>query len=252
MLSKLIGGLLTAGVAVLFAQAPQRTIFEAASVKPSDPARPESFWKVSPGRLTVQNMSLKSLIMAFYKVQQFQVTGGPKWIDSDRFDILAKLADDAAGPSPRGPEGAARLIAAAQALLADRFHLVVREETRPISGYSLVIAKSGFKLKPAEGDGSSTVRTGRGTLRASALSMERFATSLSTIVDTPVVDGTGLRGGFDFTLEWVPDEMADSTGTPARPTLYTALQESLGLKLESRKVPVPVFVVERAERPESN
>jgi len=235
----------------LFAQAPQRAVFEAASVKPSDPARTESFWKVSPGRLTVQNMSLKSLIMAFYKIKQFQVTGGPKWIDAERFDILAKLADDPAGAS-RSPEGAARLISAAQALLADRFHLVFRQETKPLSGYSLVIAKSGFKLKRAEGDGSSTVHEGRGTLRATALSMERFASSLSTILDAPVVDESGLQGGFDFTLEWAPDEMANSTDAPARPSLSTALQESLGLKLESRKVTAPVFVVERAEKPEAN
>jgi uncharacterized protein (TIGR03435 family) len=240
------------GIGVSFGQTAEKATFETASVRPSDPAKPESFWSVSPGRLSVRNMSLKSLVMAFYKVKQYQVTGGPKWVDTDRFDIQAKLADQPAGSSPRSSEAVARLMSAAQALLADRFQLVLYNETKQVSGYALVVAKTGPKLKAAEGDGSSNVKTGRGTLRATGLSMERFASSLSTILDAPVVDATDLKSAYDFTLEWTPDMAADSNDAPTQPSLYAALQEKLGLKLESRKVPVPVFTIERAEKPAEN
>src|SRR5215475_2424198 len=123
-ISRLIAGALSVAIGVSFGQA-----FEATSVKPSDPARPESFWRVSPGRLTVQKMSLKSLIMAFYNVKQFQVVGGPKWIDTDKFDIMGKLPDDVSDSDARSPKGAERLTAAAKTLLADHFQLVFHVES---------------------------------------------------------------------------------------------------------------------------
>ena len=231
--------LLTICIGVAFAQAP---VFEAASVKPSDPTKPESFWNVSPGRLNVRNMSLKSLVMAAYDVKRYQVAGGPKWVDSDRFNIVAKLEDT--GDRSRGKEAAMRLLGAAQALLAERFQLLIHNETKSVSGYSLVNAKGGFKLKPAAGDGSSSIRTGKTKMEAHGYSMERLAASLSTQLEGPVADATGVEGTFDFVVEWSLDDSG--------PSLFTALQETLGLRLESRKVSVPVIVIDRAEKPAGN
>jgi uncharacterized protein (TIGR03435 family) len=245
-----VSAIIVTGVAL--GQPAGKAAFETASVRLSNPAKPESFWSVSPGRLSVTNMSLKSLVMAFYKVKQYQVAGGPRWLDTDRFDIQAKLANQPAGTSPRSSDAAARLMSAAQSLLAERFQLEFHEESRQVSGYALVVAKTGPKLRASEGDGSSNVKTGRGTLRAAGLSMERFASSLSTILDAPVVDSTGLTAGYDFTLEWRPDMAADVNEGLGQPSLYTALQERLGLKLESRKVPVRILIIDRAERPAEN
>jgi len=210
-----------------------QTAFEAASVRPADPARVESFWRVSPGRMTVQNMSLKGLVAAFYKVKDYQVLGGPAWVDRDRFDIAAKMPAAA-------PVTAAALLDAARALLAERFQLVLHEESRPMAGFALVAAKGGLKLKPAMGDGSSNVRTGKTKMEAVGLTMERLASSLATIVDGPVVDETGIAGAYDFTFEWTLD---DGVG----PAL-----SALGLKLEGRKVASTVLSIERAVRPEAN
>jgi uncharacterized protein (TIGR03435 family) len=248
----LIGTLLSLGVAVSCGQVADRVVFESASVRPSDPTNPESFWNVSPGRLSVRNMSLKSLVMAFYKVKQYQVTGGPKWIDNDRFDVAAKLADPPPGLAPRSSEAAARLMSASQSLLEDRFHLRFHKDTKLVSGYALVVAKSGPKLKKSEGDGSSRIKTGRGTLQATGVSMERFVSTLPTILDAPVVDASGIEGSYDFVLDWAPDPAADTKDGPVGPSLYTALRETLGLKLEPRKVPVPLFVIDGAERPGEN
>jgi uncharacterized protein (TIGR03435 family) len=197
-------------------------------------------------------MSLKSLVMAFYKLKPYQVTGGPKWIDNDRFDVVAKLADPPPGLAPRSSEAAARLMSACQSLLEDRFHLLFQKETRAVSGYALVAAKSGPKLKKSEGDGSARIKTGRGTLEATGVSMERFASTLATILDAPVVDATGIAGSYDFALEWAPDLSSDGNDEQVRPSLYTALRETLGLKLESRRVPVPIFFIDSAERPGEN
>jgi uncharacterized protein (TIGR03435 family) len=247
---RLTSALLLMGPALVFAQTAEKAVFETSSIRRSDPEKPESFWNVSPGRLSVRNMSLKTLIMAFYRLKQYQVTGGPKWMDTDRFDIVAKLADEPRGVAASG-NGPERLMSAAQSLLADRFQVIFHEQARTVSGYALVVAKGGAKLNLAGGDGSSNVKTGRGTLRATGLSMEKFTASLSTILDAPVVDATELRGKYDFTLEWTPD-LADVKEERVRPTLYTALQETLGLKLESRKVSVPIFIVDRAEKPGEN
>jgi uncharacterized protein (TIGR03435 family) len=170
------------------------------------------------------------------------VTGGPKWVDSDRFDIVAKLEDT--GDRSRGKEAAMRLTAASQALLAERFQLTFHRETRTVSGYALVTVKGGMKLKRAEGDGSSSIHTSRTKMQASGYSMERLADSLSTQLDGPVMDATGVEGTFDFTVEWSPDD--------GGPSLFTAIQETLGLKLEGRKVSVPVIVIDRAEKPTDN
>lgn len=239
-------------IAVVFAvaalapgQGPRAPVFEAASIKPGDPASPETSWNTSTGRITIQNMPLRQLIMFAYDVKEYQVLGGPKWADTDGYSIVAKL-EDTTTPA-RGRENDARLRNAARVLLADRFRLAVHRETKDMPGYALVVAKIGFKLKPAEnrGMGSSSWGGGKATFRQTTIAS--FAGSFSTILDRPVVDRTGIEGVYDLKLEWSPDDRADSG-----PSVFTALQEQVGLKLEAGKVPVEMIIIDRAEKPSDN
>jgi uncharacterized protein (TIGR03435 family) len=138
-----------------------------------------------------------------------------------------------------------------QALLADRFQLAVHRETRQVSGYVLVVAKTGSKMTPAKPgqDGSNTSSNGT-YLKATNVTMEALARSLSGIreISKLVVDRTDLNGRFDFTMEWAPVQ-AESDEHPG---IFTAIQEQLGLKLESAKVPVEAVVIDRAEKPSEN
>ena len=124
--------------------------------------------------------------MEAYAVKRYQITGGPKWLDSDRFDVVAKI-DDGGEKLPQGREGQLLIRAATQALLAERFQLLIHEDTRPTPGYRLVTAKTGFRLSPVEPSGSSTTMA-RGRITAKGgVSIERFAAVLASQMDRPVV-----------------------------------------------------------------
>ena len=143
-----------------------------------------------------------------------------------------------------------------QALLAERFQLQVHRETQMLSGYRLTVAKGGVKATvSAPGDNDSTNRS-RGSLQAKGMPMSRLASKLSDILGVPVADATSDNRRFDFSLQWVPDDMQarsnSSAPVPDGPSLFTALQEQLGLRLESTKTPVSVLMVDRAESPSEN
>ncbi|HLH18508.1 MAG TPA: TIGR03435 family protein [Bryobacteraceae bacterium] len=225
------------------AQAPEKkVVFEAAAIKAPDPNYSGSGWHSSKLELKIENMNLRQLIMVAYDVKQYQVAGGPKWLDGDRWSIVAKLPDDTQVDQD---DTAMRL--AMQSLLAERYQLALHKESREMSAYALLVSKSGPKLARSDYNGSSS-KGGRGKLTCRGISMDRLASLLSSRFDLPVVDQTALPGKFDFTLEWSPDETGDSGG----PTIFTALQEQLGLKLESRHVPVEILVIDRAEKPGEN
>jgi uncharacterized protein (TIGR03435 family) len=235
---------------LVFAQSP-KAVFEAASIKPSAPNTPGYSWRSDPGRLTVQNMSLKNLIMLAWDVKSYQIAGGPKWLDGDRFDITAKM-DESEANATRGKGADARIRMALQALLAERFQLRIHSDSKPISAYSLVVAKNGFKLKPMEKVHGSSNSWGRGQLTAKESSIVEFASALSSQMDRPVVDRTGIDGVYDFTLKWSPSDDPDATDSAAGASLFTTIQETLGLKLEGKKVPVPMIAVDSAEKPGAN
>jgi uncharacterized protein (TIGR03435 family) len=142
-----------------------------------------------------------------------------------------------------------------QGLLTDRFRLATHYETKEMAVYALVVDKNGMKLKPADGFGSSVSSSPKGRSMHANTTMKSFAGTLSGLVDKPVIDMTELTGGFSINLEWTPDEMAtnpkagDGAGGDSAmgPTIFTALHE-VGLKLESRKAPVRILVVDRAEK----
>lgn len=234
--------------------------FEVASIKPAAPAASGSSTNTSQGMLRMTNVTLKRCIQLAYRIQEYQVSGGPNWLETARFDIVAKTG----GSDEKLPKAARqeRMEAMLRTLLADRFQLEIHRETKVLPAYTLTVGKNGHKLKEAEpGEGSST-STGRGRLTAKRVSMADLAIRLSSLMDRPVVDMTGVKGTFDLSMEWAPDD-AQPTARPggndevwieksSGPSIFTAIQEQLGLRLEAQKAPVEKIVIDRAERPSDN
>jgi uncharacterized protein (TIGR03435 family) len=206
------------------------------------------------------NINLKRLIQDAYNLQtEDMISGLPGWANSASFDIQAKMDEDLMATLSKLPreEKAAQRRAMMQTLLADRFQLKIHHETRDLPIYSLALAKGGFKLKPVGPNepqaGSWTWGDGRFTTQAVPISS--FVSFLSSTLHRLVVDNTALSGNYDITLRWSPDEVAGAQQDPTAstaPSLFTALQEQLGLKLESTKGPVDTIVVDQLAQPSEN
>jgi bla regulator protein BlaR1 len=252
MKEHLLGSLLLAAVAL--GQTPK---FEVASIKPSNSEDRRPFFNQTEGQYTVRNTTVRRLIQAAYMIKDFQIAGGPEWMSSDLYDINAK---------PEAPVPWEQMAEMVKSLLADRFQLVIRKETKEMPVYALMVAKNGSKLKAADEAAPKVIRVRRGLLTAPMGDMPMIAGLLSGFLGRNVIDKTGLRGRYDVKLEWVPDEyqvamftrmaVPEGFGAPPPdwhgPTLFTALEEQLGLKLESQKGPVEMFMIERIERPSAN
>jgi uncharacterized protein (TIGR03435 family) len=216
--------------------------FEVASIKPANPGPSfSSGIATGHGRIDAENVTLKRCIVGAYAVSPAQVVGGPDWLDSDRFMILAK----AGHPT----DSDAELMGMLRTLLADRFKLAVHRESRQREAYVLEIAKGGPKMEKAAG-GESVTNGSHGALLARNTSMDLFAQVLARSVDLPVVNRTGLDGVYNFKLAWTPE--SERNRADAGPSIFTALQEQLGLRLRAEKVPVEVIVIDHAERPTAN
>ncbi len=262
--------------------------FEVASVKQNKSG--DGFMRLGgpPGRFNATNVPFRQLITFAYQIQPFQLEGGPGWVSSDRFDIVAKTDASLAPPTP-GVPGPLQLMM--RTLLADRFKLVVHNETKEQSIYALVLArpdgKLGSQLKISETDCAAIFAAARGRggppqgpppmtpggrpqcgvmmrpggISAGGFPLSQLVASLSGNLQRVVLDRTGLTGNYDLELTWTPDQMPQQQGPrppgapelppidPNGPSLFTAVQEQLGLKLESTKGPVDVLVIDRAERP---
>jgi uncharacterized protein (TIGR03435 family) len=233
--------------------------FEVASVRPNKTGIRGSRFNPQGNRLTATNVSLFLLIEWAYEMEDFRISGGPAWMKSDRFDIAAES---------EGTPTIAQLRLMLQPLLADRFHLQVHRQTRELPVYELSVAKGGSKLKegrcigapgPANPCGGTSGST-RGTLIGRAVSAQTIAKDLSGVLGRVVLDKTMLRGEYDFDLTWTPDEtFARGPGDPDAPaadpngpSIFTALQEQLGLTLKAARGHVDVLVIDRAELPEEN
>jgi len=234
MVSRPILGLLALAVCALAQPA-----FEVASVKPADPNANGTSIYGSPGQIHMENFSLRELIEQAFHKKDFSVYA-PAWLTSACFDIVAKM-----------PAGSSRKEVAAmlQALLADRFHLAYHRETRVMSAYALLVDRKGLKLQPVEGEAQASGDSGPARLTANHTTMSLFADSLSSQLDRPVKDMTGLPGIYDIKLRWTPEGADPATVNPSLPTsIFTALQEIAGLKLERRRMPIEILVVDRIER----
>jgi uncharacterized protein (TIGR03435 family) len=213
--------------------------FEAATIKPSQDVPGHSGSHSRTGMIVMNGQTLKGLICAAYRVKDYQVSGGPKWIEGERFDINAKAA---------GAATDSELKDMLQSLLADRFQLVIHHEEKIAPAYVLVLAKSGLKITPVEGTDGTNSNGKKGQLTVTGMTMPKFAETLSRELKIPVVDLTETSGAYNFKLEW----STEGDENDLRSALFAALQSQLGLKLESRKLPVDMIVVDKAEKPSAN
>jgi uncharacterized protein (TIGR03435 family) len=269
-------GFVAAAILVTISSAgAQQKTFEVASVKPHPASQvtPSLMTAEPGGRFTVRNIPLRMLIRTAYQIQDDQIVDAPAWIDSDRFDISAKAE---AGSSP------ADLAPMLQALLADRFKLAFHRDTRELPIFELQLARAdgvlGPKMKknecvpdlnappPAPGGPPrcGMISNGFGRLTLIAQSISMMAQFLAPSVNRVVVDRTGLSGNYDVDLTWTPDRLPPRPpGTPPDqpirvngadidpngPSIFTAVREQLGLKLESARGPVQVLAIDHVEQP---
>jgi len=228
--------------------------FEVASVKTGgDPSRGMSM-QTTPSGFSATNTTLKFLIQYAWDLKAFQISGGPGWMDSDRFTIEAKsdVKLDADHSGKYGDGLRSRL----RSLLEDRFGLRVHPDERVMPVYELVVAGTGSKLSPAKDGSPEGWSIGSGMLKGTRVSAKTFARALSEATERVVIDRTGLTGYYDYTITWTPDR---GTGPESRvseqsdgPSIFTSVQEQLGLKLKAAKAPVEVLVIDRVEKPSQN
>ncbi len=219
-----------------------------------------------------------------YRVRDFQISGGPNWIGTDRWDIEAK-AEEGSVPRPTGmpadPNVPDPMSLRVQSLIEDQFQVKMHRETKELPDYELVVAKGGSKMTPSEDQGPfrpaergaapsqpggpimqrGSMRMGRGSLEANAVQLSTFIVTLSQQLGRPVIDKTELKGLFDIKLQWTPDpqgagpagagnpEAVTAAPDPASPSIFTALQEQLGLRLVSSKGPADTIVIDSVQKP---
>jgi uncharacterized protein (TIGR03435 family) len=224
----------------------------------------------TPDGFTAANMNVKSIIANAYQTKQNSITGGPDWISTDRYDFEAKVTSfDPPNTHELTTDQRNQML---QSLLADRFHLAVHNETKEAPIYELTLAKGGSKLKPSTASNSTQqvplpsgslppgapvkrpimMRQGPGTISSSNMTTAQLADSLSNQLHRPVVDKTGLTGTYDISLQYTPDNTPADAPNANGPALFTALQEQLGLKLDSTKGPVTNLVIDHIEPPSEN
>lgn len=262
--------------------------FEVAAVKPNRSGDAKVTIQILPGgRFSAIGVTLRQLIRNAYQLQEFQITSGPAWIDTDRFDIVAKTEGvDTTDPFQAGTRGPGPVQLMLRGLLADRFKLEVHTDSKQLPIYALARSRSGA-FGPALQRSNHACLAGRvsvgppagavppaepplcgmrvlpGTIVAGGVSLAQLANTLSGLVNRVVVDRTGVADNFEFTLRWTPeqipagfDKKAAAMGLPPidadGPSLFTAMREQLGLKVDAQKGPVDILIVDRAERPHEN
>jgi uncharacterized protein (TIGR03435 family) len=232
---------------------------EVSTIKPTKPDEQRFMLVFNGGHFKTTNVSLSKLLAFSYGVQAKQLIGLPPWAETDKYDIDAK-------PDTEGTPNKQQLQAMVQKLIADRFSLKFHQDKRELPVYVLSVAKTGAKLTKSENQGGGLPGfglRGMGALMVHNSTMSEFVGMMQeTVMDRPVIDQTELKGKYDFTLNWTPDDSqfggmpakmpppVDNTNPP--PNLYTAIQEQIGLKLDATKAPADVMVVDHVEKPSEN
>ena len=281
------------------ATGPPAVSFEVAAIKPNRSGDWRVMMRSGPGGFRATGIWVRHLIAIAYNVRDFQVTGGPNWINSERFDIRAKEPDSVVAEMQKLSQDKREELfrSMVQSLLADRFKLKVGTQTKELPAYALVVAKGGPKLQAAKSDADlkglkgpegreqrGKMSFGMGDLTIPDAPLSTLARMLSLQLGRTVLDQTGLEGNYDFTLKWTPGQgeeilgMGPGGGGPepgkgmvgrgpedggpqlasppppdmSGPSIFTAIHEQLGLKLEPTKAPAEVLVVEHVERPSEN
>jgi uncharacterized protein (TIGR03435 family) len=233
--------------------------FEVATIKPSQPDAPGAYITVRGRNLVVGNQTIGSLMAFAFGLHPDQIIGGPVWLKQDRFDITAE-------PDGTGMPNDKQLRAAMARLLADRFALTFHRDKKELTVYALTALKTGPKMTRNDTNPNGLPGLGfrgPGIMGVTNATMGDFTGVMQAVVlDRPMIDQTKLEGRYDFSLTWTPDETqfggrggqapppADPANAP--PALATAVQEQLGLKIESTKAPVEVFVIDKLEKPTAN
>ena len=246
--------------------APQQPAFEVAAIKPNKSGGGHSRSGFDNGRFTAENASLKILIQYdAYGVPGPQLLGGPDWLATQKFDIDAKVDDQTAERMDKLPNEQRNLLMhqLVQQLLEDRFKLAVHWEHKELPVYALVVEKASTGIHPAKDPDKDSRSSTNGTLTDEGVTMTDLAQQMTQILNREVgrvvIDKTGLQGKYDLTLTWSPDNhsanfsnaSADNSA-PLGPSIFTAVKEQLGLKLESTKAPVEVLVIDHVEAPSEN
>ena len=259
-------------------QSPQPPAFAVASVRATQPGATSAPIRREPGGFSASNQPLRALISLAYQTPSLQIVGAPDWASTEPWDIVARTSDPV--PAARPGEVPADLLML-RALLEDRFRLVVRRDVREMAIFALVVARNDGRLGPQirrppdkyceqlrnasatletpspprerecglRGDGLGSTNA---TFRAGSVSLVDFARTLTGQVQRTVIDRTGLIGEWDFDLQFLPARFALNAATLESPSIFSALQEQLGLKLEATTGSVDVLVIERVERPSAN
>jgi uncharacterized protein (TIGR03435 family) len=206
--------------------------------------------EATPGSLTMRNVTLLSCIRWAYNVHDYQISGGPNWRDSERYDIIAK-------PAAAVSEDQMRLML--RALLADRFKLMVGSETRELPVYVMNVGKNGHRMQRSKTDGPRTMGPAAGGLAFKNASMSDLELFLNTApgIDRPVLDRTGLEGAFDFALIIFDSQIDDAAGAKraavsAGSSTFADALDRIGLRLESTKLPTEMITITHAEKPSEN
>jgi uncharacterized protein (TIGR03435 family) len=244
--SVLILGAARAQVPVAQSEPPH---FEVVSIRPSSPepvAAGFSGCATTPGLVRCINVTLKRAISGANGIGLDRVLGGPAWTESDHFQITGKT------DQPIGEDALNEML---KTLLAERFRLKVHRENQPGETLVMEVAKNGPKFQPA-GDPKTSVNNGHGVLEASSITMRIFTEILSRDLNLPVLDRTGLKGAFKFTVRWNADRprvaAPDDPAGDLKWEISTALAQQLGLTLKSQRMPVEMLVIDRAEKPSEN
>ena len=231
--------------------------FEVATIKPSKPDQPGKAITLQGTNLVTINTTAVDLIEFCYNVQVKQILNAPSWLETDKFDIVAK-------PDTPGAPNVNQMKIMIQKLLADRLQMKFHRDKKELSDYVLSVAKSGPKMQQGDPNALPGLFFRQlGVLTVQNATMEDFAGLMqSAVLDRPIVDQTGLQGRWNFLLKWTPDESQfsgmgvkvppPSDAADAPPALFTAIQEQIGLKLEAGKVPAPVLVIDHVEKPSEN
>jgi uncharacterized protein (TIGR03435 family) len=239
----------------------ERASFDVTSVKPMEGNSGSSSWNGTPDGVILKG-SLRRMILNAFQLHDFQVSGGPDWVATSTWEVHAK--NDTPDPDYRKLSPSElqalrnRRMQQMQALLMDRFQLKCHAVAKQLPVYELVIAKGGLKLKETtapENKRNSDSSDSRGSqmhMTATGVTAERIAATLGNQVDRMVIDKTALTGSYDLTLDWVHDSSSASADAPSGPTIFTALEEQLGLKLQPAKGPVAVLVIDAVEKPSEN
>ncbi|HWE48541.1 MAG TPA: TIGR03435 family protein [Bryobacteraceae bacterium] len=247
---------MAAGVAAV-AQVQPPAEFEVASIKPNSANDRIVMIRVGPGgRFAARGYTLQLLIQRAYGVMGWQISGASRWLDDDRYDVAATAL-------VRGNLTEEELRPMLQRLLTERFNLKLHKDSKRMSGYALVVAPGGPKVKTAAGDEEhgDTFRMNNQTgLTAQSLSMETFSHYVAGKLGLVAEDETGLRGLYDFKADWrvekdpsPPGGLLDAdTGESVRSAVFAALQDQLGLKMVARTITVPMLVIDHAEKASPN